>query len=99
MPRPTKLTPELRERLLHGVRAGLPVNIACQDAGITTRTLQRWMASPRPEHRRLRAAVQRARAECSADVWARMALAAERGSWRAAAWLLEREAPKRWARP
>jgi hypothetical protein len=53
------------------------------------------MASPRPEHRRLRHAVHRARAGCEADLVARMTLAAHRGSWRAAAWQLERQYPER----
>jgi hypothetical protein len=99
MPRPTKLTSETEARLVGGVRAGLTLALACEVAGIAPRTLQRWMASPRPEHQQLRQAVQRARAGCEADLVARMHLAALRGSWRAAAWLLERQAPERWGRP
>ncbi|HMJ35475.1 MAG TPA: hypothetical protein VK501_16320 [Baekduia sp.] len=99
MPRPTKLTPEVEARLVGGVRAGLTLGLACEMVGITPRTYQRWMASPRPEHQQLREAVQRARAGCEGDLVARMTLAAHRGSWRAAAWLLERQAPDRWERP
>src|SRR3954452_19971440 len=99
MPRPTKLTRETEARLVRGVRAGLTLGIACMTVGISPRTLQRWMASPRPEHRQLREAVERARAGCEADLVARTHLAALRGSWRSAAWLLERQAPERWARP
>jgi hypothetical protein len=98
MPRPTKLTRETEARLVAGVRAGLTLRLACEVAGITPRTYQRWTASPCPEHRQLRDAVQRARAGCEADLLARVHLAALRGSWRAAAWLLERQAPERWAR-
>jgi hypothetical protein len=64
MPRPTKLTVGTEALLVTGVRAGLTVGIACEVAGITPRTYQRWMASPRPEHRQLREAVQRSRAGC-----------------------------------
>jgi hypothetical protein len=99
MPRPTKLTRETEARLVGGVQAGLTLTLACEVAGIAPRTLQRWMASPRREHRQLRAAVEQARAGCEADLVARMHRAALRGSWRAAAWLLERQAPERWARP
>jgi phage shock protein PspC (stress-responsive transcriptional regulator) len=99
MSRPTKLTRETEARLVAGVRAGLTVGIACEIVGISPRTYQRWMASGRPEHRQLREAVQRARAGCEADLVARMHLAALRGSWRAAAYLLERQAPERWGRP
>src|SRR3954454_25110473 len=93
VPRPTKLNPETEARIVGGVRAGLTLGIACETVGISPRTLQRWMSSSRPEHLRLRAAVQRARAGCEADQVARMTLAAHRGSWRASAWLLERPVP------
>jgi hypothetical protein len=99
MTRPTKLTRETEARVVGGVRAGLTLPIACEMVGISPRALQRWMASPRAEHRQLREAVQRARAGCEADLVARMHLAALRGSWRAATWLLERQAPERWGRP
>ncbi|MCW2984426.1 MAG: hypothetical protein JWR63_1996 [Conexibacter sp.] len=99
MSRPTKLTQETEARLVGGVRAGLTLALACEVAGISSRTYQRWMASRRPEHRQLRAAVAGARAGCEADLVARTTLAAHRGSWRAAAWLLERQAPERWGPP
>jgi hypothetical protein len=99
MSRPTKLTSETEARIVGGVRAGLTLTLACEVAGIAPRTLQRWMASPRPEHRQLCQAVERARAGCEADLVARMTLAAHRGSWRASAWLLERLYPERWALP
>jgi hypothetical protein len=99
MPRPTKLTPETEARVVGSVRAGLTLALACEVAGIAPRTYQRWMASPRPEHQRLRRAVQGARADCEADLVARMTLTAHRGSWRASAWLLERQHPERWALP
>jgi hypothetical protein len=76
MPRPTKLTAEIEAQLIGGVRAGLTLGIASEISGISPRTLQRWMASPRPEHRQLREAVQRARAGCEADLVARTHLAA-----------------------
>jgi hypothetical protein len=97
MARPTKLTPEVHERLVGGVRAGLTVDLAAEVAGIGKRSFYRWMSSDRPEHQRLRRAVERAHAGCEADLVARMTLAAHRGSWRASAWLLERQYPERWA--
>jgi hypothetical protein len=48
MPRPTKLTAETEARLVGGIRAGLTLGLACEVAGITPRTYQRWMASPAP---------------------------------------------------
>jgi hypothetical protein len=71
MPRPTKLTAETEARLVDGVSAGVTLRLACEVAGITPRTYQRWMAGPRPEHRHLREAVQRARAGREGDLVAR----------------------------
>jgi hypothetical protein len=51
---------------------------------------------PHARHRALLEAVQGARADAEASLVARMTLAAHRGSWRAACWLLEREYPERW---
>jgi hypothetical protein len=99
MPRPTKLTPKTEARLVGGVRAGLTPGLACEVAGIAPRTLPRCMASPRPEHQLLSEAVECARAGREGDLVARMYRAALGGSWRAPAWLLERQAPGRWARP
>jgi hypothetical protein len=99
MGRPSKLTHETASLIVNAVRAGLTSGLACDVAGITPRTFQRWMASKRPEHRQLREAVARARAGCEADLVARTTLAAHKGSWRAAAWLLERHYPERWGPP
>lgn len=51
------------------------------------------------QYRDFRAAVERARAEAEATLVARVAKAAQNGSWSAAAWLLERRAPERWGKP
>jgi hypothetical protein len=98
MARPTLLTDEVQALLAGSVRAGLTGQLAAEVAGIGHRTFQRWMVGGQPEHRRLREAVHGAQAACQADSVARMTLAANRGHWRAAAWLLERQYPEGWAR-
>jgi hypothetical protein len=84
--------------------AGNYLKTAAVAAGISEPTLHRWLVrgeSGRPAdalYRELRERVQRARAQGEAALVARIAAAAE-DSWQAAAWLLEREYPERWAKP
>lgn len=102
MARPSKLTPEVQARLVAGIRHGLTHKTACAATGVAPRTFQTWIARGRlpgkanARHRHLVEAVERARAAREADLAARLLLAAQRGSWRAAAWLLERQYPERW---
>src|SRR5947199_10829600 len=41
--RPTKLTPEVTERIVQAVKAGNYVHVAAQAAGISPSTFYRWM--------------------------------------------------------
>ena len=104
--RPTKLNPEAAARALTVLRAGGHVDIAAQAAGVAERTWREWMARGDPKGRReLDArfrAFRRSVAEAEAEGEARhIALIARAGAtnWQAAAWLLERRHPERWARP
>jgi hypothetical protein len=87
------------------VRAGLPLALAAPAAGVAERTVYRWLAHGRQSdrhhvlHRWLLAALEQARAEAEVDLVVAMRRAARRGSWKAAAWLLEREYPQRWGPP
>jgi transposase len=104
MPPEPKLTPEVIERVALVVRAGGTFEVAAAVAGVSERTLYDWMHRGDPAraagrdalHRQLRAAVEAARAERETILVAQMTRAASRGSWRAAAWLLERQFPSRW---
>jgi transposase-like protein len=42
--RPTKLTPELRERIEHELAYGAPVVVAAQRVGVAPRSLTRWLS-------------------------------------------------------
>ncbi len=102
--RPSKLTRELRECVVALIAAGNPLAVAAEASGIARSTLAAWLkrgeSTKRVDlpYRQLAQAVERARAEAEANLVAQMRQAAAKGSWKASAWLLERQAPVRWAR-
>ena len=104
MARPTKLTPEVQEQITRLIRVGNTVEVSAEAAGIARNTFNHWMQRGTEEgvknkpHRDFREAVERARAEAEANLVARIAKAAQNGSWSAAGWLLERRAPERWGK-
>jgi hypothetical protein len=112
--RPSKLTDQVRSEVERELALGTPVVVAAQRSGISPRTLSRWLAAGLVGHRpppvepttpkldlepgdddsidaRLRAA--------EPGLVAVVLESARRGSWQAAAFLLERSNPARWARP
>jgi hypothetical protein len=102
--RPTKLTPEAIAQLEQLVRAGTTIDVAAAAVGVNRATIYRWLAAGEKARkgtytRQLREAVERARAESESVLVARIGQAAAKGSWQAAAWLLERRFPERWMKP
>ena len=101
----SKLNAEATEQVVRLVRAGNVVEVAAAAAGISRSTFFAWMnrgqksGAANAAHREFREAVIQARAEAEANLVARIAKAAQNGSWSAAAWLLERRAPERWGKP
>lgn len=99
--RPTGLTPALQAEIEALFRAGNYTVTVCAAAGVARSTFNGWMkrgegaAEP---YRGFRVAVDQARAVGEARNVAQIAQAAAK-DWKAAAWLLERSAPDRWARP
>jgi transposase len=97
--RPTKLTPELETDLVLLLSSGLSIRSAARVAGVSRRSLTRWLADG------LRERVAEARAarpeSTDAITEARLVVAIARaatlGDWRASAWWLERRWPERWA--
>src|SRR5574340_47602 len=51
LPRPRKLTPEVAERIITSMIAGLPLNQAARAAGIAPKTLDEWLAKGRAQAR------------------------------------------------
>lgn len=98
---PSKLTPEVQERVAMLIRVGNTVEIAAQATGIGRSTFFLWMnrgAEGVEPYVQFVAAVEQSRAEAEATLVTRIAKAAANGSWSAAAWLLERGSPERWAK-
>jgi len=103
MARPSKFTPEVRARIIQALQAGNYQDTACAFAGIAPATYYRWMADAElpdadKELVEFREEVIKARAEAEIRNVAQIQLAAQEGTWQAAAWYLERSHPNRWGR-
>jgi hypothetical protein len=101
MPRPTKLTAELQDRLIRAIRAGAHSEPAARAAGIAPSTYYRWMARGQVEstglYHELHEAVRQAEAEAEVRAVAVISRAMS-DDWRAAVGFLERRFPSRWRR-
>src|SRR5439155_9145176 len=97
--RPTKLTPDVQERLTSAIRAGNFYEAACGYAGIDYRTFRRWMErgerESRGQFRALREAVEKAEADAEVTVVAQWRSQIS-SSWQAARDFLARRYPDRW---
>lgn len=99
--RPTKLTQQTADRILTILRAGGYDETACAAAGVSRQQFYAWLRRGRddePLYDAFLADVERARAEGESRNVMLIAQAAQ-ANWQAAAWLLERRHPERWARP
>ncbi|HEX4952683.1 MAG TPA: hypothetical protein VF017_04725 [Thermoanaerobaculia bacterium] len=99
--RPSKLTPEVQDRIVSAIRAGNYAQVAAGFAGIGESTFYRWMEQgERAEDgafREFRDAVKRA--EHEAEVRAVAIIQAQMPiHWQAAMTYLERKFPTRWGR-
>jgi hypothetical protein len=91
--RPTKLTAEVRKKILATIEAGSTLKDAAAYAGICDETLRIWRRD-NPDF-----AAEFYRAEGVAAVAYTLAVkrASDNGDWRAAAWWLERRCPEEWS--
>lgn len=96
--RPEKLTDEVKRRLLEAIRAGTPVEVAAEYAGIARSTFYRWLALADTEerYRGFREEVRKAEAEAHVHAAAVIRKAIADGDWRAALKYLERRHPQDW---
>lgn len=101
MPRPSKFTPELGEKVVTALRAGCYAETAAAYAGISKNTLYRWLRegerAKSGEKHEWKLHYDRALIESELVALGRIRKAAER-NWQAAAWYLERRKPHEWGR-
>jgi len=112
--RPTALTRDIEERIISAVRGGSYLDDAAAYAGISERTLYRWMQKGRDalaaeehgyeltdqerQYGQFCQALLKARADATIRNVTLIQNAAQNGSWQAAAWFLERTNPRKWGR-
>jgi len=100
--RPSKLDEATQQKFLDAVREGLPYSTACALAGISETTFAVWRqradAEPDSAYAGFMQALKAAEAEAEAANGKRIRSAADNGQWQAAAWILERRHPDKWAR-
>jgi hypothetical protein len=104
--RRSTLTDDITERITAVLRSGGYVQAAASAASVPVRTYNHWLERGDPEgsdpkdepYRVFREKVERAVAEGEAVNVALISRAAQK-DWKAAAWLLERRHPDRWAGP
>jgi len=98
-----KLTEELIDRITEILEEGNYDKVAAQAVGISTGSFYRWMREGKklpPEsdslYRKFYDAIERAKAKGEVRLLRVIKTASSR-SWQAAAWILERSRPQRWA--
>lgn len=99
--RPTKLAPEVQEKILTALRAGNWRGVACTWAGIAQRTFREWMAHGKAHPESAHGAFRRQVLEAEKSAEMRMValvMKAAVGDARHAEWWLERKANPRWGR-
>ncbi len=95
--RPSKLTPEIQEKIVQALSIGNYRKDAAEYAGIDAATLRRWMLRGAREkdsaYADLRAAVLEAESRAKITAIGCITKAMRNGDWRAAAYWLERKFP------
>lgn len=96
--RPSKLTPEIRDKVLQAIQLGCPRKQAAAFGGIDEATLRRWLARGRDPDEEpyapFREAVLEAEAKATVALVGSITQAARGGDVRASIWLLERKLPE-----
>jgi hypothetical protein len=108
--RPSKLTPQTTETICEALGSGAYLETASRAAGVAPSTLHGWLqrgrlaeqsSNPKSDDLpflELLEAVKKAQAVAEMTALSVIREAAERGTWQAAAWFLERSNPAAWGR-
>lgn len=100
MGRPTKLTPELLEKISGYVEAGNFVDIACQACGINRSTYYRWKNRGETNNKGIYHDFCNTikKAEAVGEVSHVEKIREGKSGWQSSAWWLERRFPDRWGK-
>jgi len=103
MARPTKLTPDVQERICQAIQLGATYELAAQYGGVHYQTFLDWMEKGRADvakqpYLAFYEAIKLCEGKAVAGWLAKIEKAASEGSWQAAAWKLERRYPKEYGR-
>lgn len=100
--RPSKFTPEVRNRILSAIRNGNTYEASAQYGGISYSLLREWIVQGEQdqagEFLEFVEALKKAEAEAEVESVALIRRSAQEGQWQAAAWFLERRKPSEWGR-
>jgi len=104
--RPSKLTPQLQEKICDYIAKGNYLNTACQATGITDSTLFNWLKRAEEEAKNgggmyfdLMVAIKKAEAQAEAALASMIKeTALQKKDWLSAMTFLERRHPDRWGR-
>jgi hypothetical protein len=90
--RPSKLTPDVRKKILDATLTGASLTDVAAYAGISTKSLKRY----REQDPAFKAEFEQAEATAAVGFCLTIKRASDRGEWKAAAWWLERRRPEDW---
>ena len=93
MGKPTKLTPQVKKRILTAIRQGSPFEHAAEFGGVHRTTLYKWIKAGEDGEQPYAAFLEefyKAQADAVQVLLKRINDAAANGDWKAAAWILER---------
>lgn len=100
--RPSKFTPEVRNRILTAIRNGNTYEASAHYGGVSYDTLREWIKRGQEEtageFSEFFEAIKSAEAKAEVESVALIRQAAQEGQWQAAAWFLERRKPSEWGR-
>lgn len=98
MARPTKLTQEVKKRIVAAIKQGATYELSSQYGGIHYDTFNRWMKQGQEETEgefcQFYEAIKKAEGEAVVGWLRKIEASARDGNWQAAAWKLERRYPK-----
>ena len=102
MPRPSKLTPEIQQKIGNGVFLGLTYALAASAAGVTYQSLNSWMKLGRDstsgKYFEFYQHIEQCNANGAKKLLQRLNDAAEAGNCQVCMWILERRFPEDFGR-